>query len=133
MKTTRVGTDTALSQIVRLVEQAQLSKAPVQRLADKISAIFVPFVVSIAVLTWLAWYVAGKTGAYPESWVPSGHNSFLFSLLFAIAVVVIACPCALGLATPTAVMVGTGVAAKLGILIKGMFCIKTPSLPTMAM
>ncbi|GMH33228.1 hypothetical protein BSKO_01062 [Bryopsis sp. KO-2023] len=119
IRASRVGADTALSQIVRLVERAQLSKAPIQRLADRISSIFVPCVVLLATATWLVWYVSGKSGAYPEDWMPEGHNSFLFALLFGIAVLVIACPCALGLATPTAVMVGTGVGAQLGILIKG--------------
>ena len=115
----RVGSDTALSQIVRLVENAQLNKAPIQGFADKVSAIFVPVVVSLALLTWAAWFTAGKAGWYPLTWLPPGHSVFLFSLLFGIAVVVIACPCALGLATPTAVMVATGVAASNGILIKG--------------
>jgi len=114
----RVGKDTTLSQIVKLVEDAQMSKAPIQALADRISAVFVPLIVAAAVLTWTKWYVAGVTGAFPEDWIPAGNNPFLFSMLFAIAVVVIACPCALGLATPTAVMVGTGVAATNGILIK---------------
>ena len=116
----RVGSETALSQIVRLVENAQLSKAPIQYIADRISAVFVPVVVILAIVTWLSWYLSGITGRYPEDWLPQGHNYFLFSLLFGIAVLVIACPCALGLATPTAVMVGTGIGAQLGILIKGM-------------
>ena len=115
----RVGTDTALSQIVRLVESAQLSKAPIQGFADRVSSVFVPVVVGLALATWSAWFVAGLAGWYPASWLPQGHSVFLFSLLFGIAVVVIACPCALGLATPTAVMVATGVAATHGILIKG--------------
>ena len=114
----RVGKDTTLSQIVKLVEDAQMSKAPIQALADRLSAVFVPIIVAAAVLTWTGWYAAGMTGAFPEDWIPVGSNAFLFSLLFAISVVVIACPCALGLATPTAVMVGTGVAATNGILIK---------------
>ena len=114
----RVGADTTLAQIVRLVEAAQMSKAPIQAYADRLSAVFVPCVLAAAVLTWAGWYAAGQAGAYPPSWVPAGSNNFLFSLLFGIAVVVIACPCALGLATPTAVMVGTGVAASNGILIK---------------
>lgn len=114
----RVGKDTTLSQIVKLVEDAQMSKAPIQALADRLSAVFVPIIVAAAILTWTGWYVAGVTGAFPADWIPTGSNPFLFSLLFAIAVVVIACPCALGLATPTAVMVGTGVAATNGILIK---------------
>ena len=119
VRATRVGADTALSQIVRLVEAAQLNKAPIQGFADKVSAVFVPIVVVLSLLTWLAWYTAGVAGWYPETWLPQGHGVFLFSLLFGIAVVVIACPCALGLATPTAVMVATGVAASHGILIKG--------------
>ena len=119
IKATRVGTDTVLSKIVRLVQQAQMSKAPVQAFADQISSIFVPIVLTIAFVTWNVWFICGVYGAYPDSWLPQGHTHFLFALLFAIAVVVIACPCALGLATPTAVMVGTGVAASLGILIKG--------------
>ena len=114
----RVGKDTTLSQIVKLVEDAQMSKAPIQALADRISAVFVPLIIAAAVVTWVGWYVAGVTGAFPSDWIPAGSNAFLFSLLFAIAVVVIACPCALGLATPTAVMVGTGVAAANGVLIK---------------
>eukprot|EP00210_Caulerpa_lentillifera_P000473 g456.t1 len=119
VKAQRVGGDTALSQIVRLVEQAQLSKAPIQYIADRISSFFVPIVLFLAFLTWLSWYLSGVTGRYSEDWLPKGHNYFLFALLFGIAVLVIACPCALGLATPTAVMVGTGIGAQLGILIKG--------------
>lgn len=118
VKSVRVGKDTTLSQIVRLVEDAQMSKAPIQALADRISAVFVPVIILAAIFTWLGWYVAGVTGAFPADWIPKGSNAFLFALLFGIAVVVIACPCALGLATPTAVMVGTGVAASNGILIK---------------
>ena len=94
-------------QIVRLMENAQLSKAPIQAFADRLSAVFVPLCIAAALITWLAWYLAGMTGAYPADWVPAGSTPFLFALLFGIAVVVIACPCALGLA-PTALMVGTG-------------------------
>jgi Cu+-exporting ATPase len=119
IRAVRVGADTALSQIVRLVETAQLNKAPIQGFADKVSAVFVPIVVTLAFITWLSWFIAGTVGWYPATWLPQGHSVFLFSLLFGIAVVVIACPCALGLATPTAVMVATGVAASHGILIKG--------------
>ena len=85
----------------------------------QVSSVFVPFVVAAALLTMATWYVTGSAGWYPHAWVPQGHSIFLFSLLFGISVVVIACPCALGLATPTAVMVGTGIAAQQGILIKG--------------
>ncbi|EIE26688.1 heavy metal P-type ATPase [Coccomyxa subellipsoidea C-169] len=119
VRATRVGKDTALAQIVQLVEAAQMSKAPIQAFADYVSSIFVPIVVTVAMITCFCWYVAGKHGWFPQEWLPAGHNHFLFALLFGIAVLVIACPCALGLATPTAVMVGTGVAASHGILIKG--------------
>jgi Cu+-exporting ATPase len=101
----RVGGDTVLSQIVRLVEDAQGSKADIQRFADRISGVFVPAVLLIAALTFIAWYfVLGM--------------SFPFALMVAVAVLVIACPCALGLATPTSIMVGTGIGAQKGILIK---------------
>lgn len=83
------------------------------------ASIFVPVVIVISLLTLLCWFIAGNANAFPADWLPEGHSPFLFALLFAIAVLVIACPCALGLATPTAVMVGTGVAAQMGILIKG--------------
>lgn len=104
-KATKVGKETVLAQIVKLVEEAQGSKAPVQRLADKISGIFVPTVVAIAVITFIAWYFI--------------DGDFTRSLINAVSVLVIACPCALGLATPTAIMVGTGKGAENGILIKG--------------
>ncbi|EPS64277.1 hypothetical protein M569_10503, partial [Genlisea aurea] len=113
---TRVGCDTALSQIVRLVQSAQMAKAPVQKLADQISAFFVPMVIVISFLTWFLWFFIGKLTKFPK---PSSMDSFEFALQFSISVMVIACPCALGLATPTAVMVGTGVGASNGILIKG--------------
>ncbi len=104
MKATKVGSDTMLSQIIKLVEEAQGSKAPIQRMADKVSEIFVPAVLVIAVLTFLGWFfIAGN---------------FIFGLVNMIAVLVIACPCAMGLATPTAIMVGTGKGAEHGILIK---------------
>lgn len=103
-KATKIGKDTVLSQIIKLVEEAQGSKAPIQRLADKISGIFVPVVVGIALITFLGFYFIG--------------GDFNIGLINAVAVLVIACPCALGLATPTAIMVGTGKAAENGILIK---------------
>ncbi len=104
MRIDKVGADTMLSQVIRLVDQAQGSKAPVQRLADTISGIFVPAVLVVALLTLLIWgFVAG----WPHA------------LLAAVAVLVIACPCSLGLATPTAIMVGTGLGAEAGVLIKG--------------
>ena len=107
----RVGDDTTLSQMIRLVEDAQGSKAPVSRLADRISAIFVPCVTGIALLAACAWLLAGE--------------SFAFALTVFVSVLVIACPCALGLATPTAIMVGTGIAAKEGILIKSGEALET--------
>ncbi|XP_059645625.1 probable copper-transporting ATPase HMA5 [Cornus florida] len=119
IKATRVGSESALAQIVRLVESAQMAKAPVQKFADQISKYFVPLVITLSLSTWLAWFLAGKFNAYPKSWIPSSMDSFQLALQFGISVMVIACPCALGLATPTAVMVGTGVGATQGVLIKG--------------
>ncbi|OWM69199.1 hypothetical protein CDL15_Pgr025386 [Punica granatum] len=119
VKATHVGSETALSQIVQLVEAAQLARAPVQKLADQISKFFVPIVVLAALITWLAWLVPGEVGLYPKKWIPKAMDVFEFALQFGIAVLVIACPCALGLATPTAVMVATGKGASLGVLIKG--------------
>eukprot|EP00898_Chlorokybus_atmophyticus_P005927 jgi/Chlat1/6335/Chrsp44S05898 len=119
VRATRVGAETALAQIVRLVEAAQMSKAPIQAFADKVSAIFVPVVVMLAVITFFVWFMAGACGFVPDDWLPVGTSHFMLAVLFSIAVLVIACPCALGLATPTAVMVGTGVGASNGILIKG--------------
>jgi Cu+-exporting ATPase len=101
----RVGSETALAQIIRLVERAQGSKAPIQRLADQVSAVFVPIVLMLATLTFVGWLLIGQV-----SWVEA--------MVHAIAVLVIACPCALGLATPTAIMVGTGRGAEMGILFK---------------
>ncbi|KAK9156228.1 hypothetical protein Sjap_003708 [Stephania japonica] len=119
----KVGSKTVLSQIISLVETAQMSKAPVQKFADFVSmavaSIFVPVVVSLALLTFLGWYIFGELGSYPEEWLPENGNYFVFALMFSISVVVIACPCALGLATPTAIMVATGVGANNGVLIKG--------------
>ncbi|TWT27307.1 heavy metal translocating P-type ATPase [Planomicrobium sp. CPCC 101110] len=107
MKATKVGRDTALAHIIKVVEDAQGTKAPIQRLADKISGIFVPIVVGIAILTFLIWYI----------WVDPGN--FTPALEVLIAVLVIACPCALGLATPTSIMAGSGRSAEMGILFKG--------------
>jgi Cu+-exporting ATPase len=104
---TKVGEDTALQQIVRMVEEAQGSKAPIQRLADRISAVFVPAVMGVAAATFAIWLLFG-----PEP-------AFTFALLNTVAVLIIACPCAMGLATPTSIMVGTGKGAESGILIKG--------------
>ena len=105
VRATKVGADTALAQIARLVEQAQAGKASVQRLADRVSAIFVPIVIAISLATLVGWLLAGSSTAT--------------AFTAAVAVLIIACPCAMGLATPTALMVGTGRGAQLGILIKG--------------
>ncbi|MDO8499578.1 MAG: heavy metal translocating P-type ATPase [bacterium] len=105
-KTTKVGSETMLAQIIRVVEEAQGSKAPIQAVADRISAYFVPIVIGLAVLTFLVWF-------FPL------HAGLTFSLMAFTSVIVIACPCALGLATPTAIMVGTGKGAEHGILVKG--------------
>ncbi|CAI5974994.1 unnamed protein product [Closterium sp. NIES-64] len=137
-----VGSETALAQIVALVESAQLSKAPIQKFADRVAAVFVPVVVVLSACTWFCCvhvgsagalrssvhagsagalrFMAGSMGCISSAMLPPGVDSqFTLPLLFAIAVLVIACPCALGLATPTAVMVATGVGAAQGVLIKG--------------
>ena len=106
-RATRVGQDTALAQIIRLVSEAQGSKAPIQRLADTISSYFVPIVLALSAITFGIWYLVGPSPAFENA------------LQAAIAVLIIACPCAMGLATPTAVMVGTGRGAEMGVLIKG--------------
>ncbi len=111
---TKVGADTALQQIVRLVQEAQGSKAPIARLADKISGIFVPIVIAIAVLAFTVWW-----------FVSPAEARLSMALVTAVSVLIIACPCALGLATPTAIMVGTGLGAERGILIKGGEALET--------
>jgi Cu+-exporting ATPase len=137
-RATKVGADTALAQIVKLVEDAQGSKAPVQRFADRISAVFVPFVIGAALLTFLFWAFGGPLifGATPDpmtvfplfqpiTMAAATNGWWIAALLAGIAVVVIACPCALGLATPTAIMVGTGRGAENGILIKSGDALET--------
>lgn len=117
-RATKVGKDTTLAQIIKIVEEAQASKAPIQRLADKISSYFVPVVIVVAITSFFFWYFIGSSmfGIQPP---------FVFSLTIFIAVLIIACPCALGLATPTAIMVGTGKGAESGILIKGGEALET--------
>lgn len=110
-RATKVGKDTTLAQIIKLVEDAQGSKAPIAKLADVISGYFVPIVIALAVISGIAWYMAGETG--------------IFALTIFISVLVIACPCALGLATPTAIMVGTGKGAENGVLIKSGVALET--------
>ena len=106
VKVTRIGKDTVLAMVIRLVEEAQFTKAPVQRLADKVAGVFVPIVILISILAFFAWFVFG-----PDPKITNALLSF-------VSVLIIACPCALGLATPTAIMVSTGVGAKKGVLIK---------------
>jgi Cu+-exporting ATPase len=112
-RATRVGSETALAQIIRLVKEAQGSKAPVQRLADVVAAYFVPIVIAVAIATFVLWYVAGPA------------PSLTYAIVTSVAVLIIACPCALGLATPTAIMVGTGRGAAMGILIKDAESLET--------
>src|SRR5205807_101177 len=120
MRATKVGADTVLAGIIRMVEQAQGSKAPIQRLADTIAGIFVPVVLVIAALTFIVWTIVGNVGAASTSGGMQGAgNPWIIAIIAAVAVLVVACPCALGLATPTAIMVGTGKGAEQGILIKG--------------
>ncbi|MGB7923570.1 MAG: heavy metal translocating P-type ATPase [Pyrinomonadaceae bacterium] len=113
-KATKVGKDTALQQIVRLVQEAQGSKAPIARMADVVSGIFTPVVICIAIATFVIWFVAAPVDA-----------RFTMALVNFVAVLIIACPCALGLATPTAIMVGTGRGAEVGVLIKGGEALET--------
>ncbi|GAA5981501.1 hypothetical protein JCM5350_004610 [Sporobolomyces pararoseus] len=120
MKVTRAGKDTALAQIVNLVEEAQTSKAPIQAFADTVAGYFVPTVISLGLVTFVAWMViAHGSHQLPHVFHEAGASKFMVCLRLCISVIVVACPCALGLSTPTAVMVGTGVGAQNGILIKG--------------
>jgi Cu+-exporting ATPase len=125
VRATRVGKDTFLAQVVRLVEQAQGTKVPIQAFADRVTAVFVPIVIGVALLTFLAWFlfpdalwpvVELAAGFLP--WVDPSLNPFTLALITTVSVLVIACPCALGLATPTALMVGSGIGAENGILIR---------------
>jgi Cu+-exporting ATPase len=118
VRVTQTGKDTTLARIIKLVQDAQSNKAPVQRFADRISQVFVPAILVIAAIDFIVWYSLVLSDVVPEEWTEK-EGDVLFSLLFSISVLVIACPCALGLAVPTAVMVGTGVGASHGILIKG--------------
>lgn len=118
VKATKIGSDTLLAQIIKLVEEAQGSKAPIQRLADKVSGVFVPAVIFIAITSFLFWYLIAP------NFMPVA-SPFIFSFTVFVAVLIIACPCALGLATPTAIMVGTGKGAENGILIKNAEALET--------
>ncbi|KAI5999341.1 copper P-type ATPase CtaA [Pisolithus orientalis] len=122
MVVVRAGKDSALSQIVKLVEDAQTSKAPIQAFADRVAGVFVPIVITLALVTFLAWIVLANIlsdDALPTIFHRHGASHFAVCVQICISVVVVACPCALGLSTPTAIMVGTGVGAMNGILIKG--------------
>ena len=110
---TRIGADTVLARIIRLVEEAQGSKAPIQRLADRVAAVFVPVILAVAAVTFITWWLVG-----PEP-------AFVYALTSAVGVLVIACPCAMGLATPTAIMVATGRGAELGVLIRSAEALET--------
>lgn len=124
---TRAGRDTQLSQIVRLVQEAQTSRAPIQRLADTVAGYFVPIIITLGLATFVGWMVLSHVLPYPPK-VFLDHSSggkFMVCFKLCIAVIVFACPCALGLATPTAVMVGTGVGAEQGILVKGGAALET--------
>jgi len=112
VRATRVGADTVLAQIIRLVREAQGAKAPIQRVADRVAAVFAPAVIAIAAAAFAVWFFAAG-------------QSFAFSMMISISVLIIACPCALGLATPTAIMVGTGRGARMGILIRGGEALET--------
>ena len=119
-RVTRAGSDTALAQIVKLVEDAQTSKAPIQQFADRAAGVFVPSVIALSLFTLIAWMmISHMTTSLPDVFSSPGVSKFGVCLKLCISVVVVACPCALGLSTPTAVMVGTGVGANNGILIKG--------------
>jgi Cu+-exporting ATPase len=120
IKITSISGTSMLDQIIAAVREGQTRRAPVERVADTITSHFVPFVIAVAIITWLVWLVLGTTGGIPKSWKNDGAGGWaLWSLRFAIAVFVIACPCGIGLAAPTALFVGGGLAAKHGILVRG--------------
>nr|POE80020.1 putative copper-transporting atpase hma5 [Quercus suber] len=127
MRVTRAGRDTQLSQIVRLVQEAQTSRAPIQRVADTVAGYFVPIIITLGLSTFVAWMVLSHVMPHPPGIFmnDSSGGKLMVCVKLCIAVVVFACPCALGLATPTAVMVGTGVGAEQGILVKGGAALET--------
>ncbi|KAH9593001.1 hypothetical protein LSM04_003275 [Trypanosoma melophagium] len=114
----KIGEETMLSQILRVVQNAQNSKPAIQRISDQVAAYFVPVVILFSILVFLIWLLLGGFNVYPSEWRRHKESKFVFALDFFISTIVAACPCALGLATPTAIMVGTGVGAKNGILVK---------------
>jgi len=113
----RTGADTALAQLIKLVEDAQTTKAPIAAFADKLSGKFVPGIITLSLTTFIVWFILASTNIVDEN-MRRGNGSFVFAFIFGLSVLVIACPCALGLATPTAVMVGTGVGAQMGLVFK---------------
>ena len=120
VRVTSLGSDSALAQIVSLVQSAQLQKAPVQTYADQLACVFTPIVLSLAMCTFLTWLGLAYADVVPRGWYEEEYGSpEAFAMLFGISVVVVSCPCALGLATPTAILVGTSIAAHCGVLIKG--------------
>ena len=126
-RVTRAGRDTQLSQIVKLVQEAQTSRAPIQRMADLVAGYFVPIIISLGLLTFVAWMILSHILPHPPDVFlkPESGGRFMVCLKLCISVIVFACPCALGLSTPTAVMVGTGVGAEQGILVKGGAALET--------
>ena len=119
MLVTECGEDSVLGKIVSTVQEAQSSKVPIQEVADRVAAVFVPVVAFLSFSTFLVWFISCMMGVVPQDWLAKSEgNPALFSFLFALAVWVSACPCAFGLATPTAILVSTGVAASHGILIR---------------
>ncbi|KAI9854681.1 MAG: hypothetical protein M1824_006633 [Vezdaea acicularis] len=126
-RVTRAGRDTQLSQIVQLVQEAQTSRAPIQRMADVVAGYFVPIIIGLGVITFIAWMILSHVLPHPPMIFthPASGGSFMVCLKLCISVIVFACPCALGLSTPTAVMVGTGVGAENGILVKGGAALET--------
>ncbi len=126
-KATKVGNDTTLAQIIKTVADASASKAPIARVADKVAKVFVPIVMGIALITFIVWLIVGSTSNIV---IESSSSVFAFALSRAISVLVISCPCALGLATPVAIMVGTGVGSKKGILFKSAASLEKAGKPT---
>lgn len=126
-RVTRAGRDTQLSQIVKLVQEAQTSRAPIQRMADLVAGYFVPIILGLGLITFIGWMVLSHVLSHPPSVFvkPESGGKFMVCLKLCISVIVFACPCALGLSTPTAVMVGTGVGAEHGILVKGGAALET--------
>ena len=118
VRATGVGEQSVLAQMVRLIEEAQTQRAPVEALADRVAAVFVPMVIGIAVVVFAVWFALAQSRSIPASWY-NGQGPVFFALLFAISTLVIACPCSLGLATPTVVMVATTMGAQRGVLFKG--------------